>query len=108
MLTGSPVLGNQLPQRASDFSERDIRSEAERNHLFVKNISYTALSRFAEVGRLELKLPHRSQIGEWRRPRRLCRQLLGARVKSIATTNVTLVYSKFVSVFCFEISTTDK
>ena len=39
MLTGSRVLGNQLPQRASDFSERDIRSEAERNHLFVKNIS---------------------------------------------------------------------
>jgi hypothetical protein len=29
MLTGSPVLGNQLPQRAGDFSERDIRSEAE-------------------------------------------------------------------------------
>jgi hypothetical protein len=39
MLTGSPVIGNQLPQRPSDFSERDIRSEAERNHLFVKNIS---------------------------------------------------------------------
>jgi hypothetical protein len=39
MLTVSPVLGNQLPQRASDFSERDIRSEAERNHLFVKNTS---------------------------------------------------------------------
>ena len=100
MLTGSPVLGNQLPQRASDFSERDIRSEAERNHLFVKNISQTVLSRFAEVGRLELKLLHRSQIGEWRKPRRLRRQLLGARVKSIATTDRTSVHSKFSSIFC--------
>jgi hypothetical protein len=34
------------------------------------------------------------------RGRRLCRQLLGARVKSIATTDRTPVYSKFISIFC--------
>ena len=68
------VRGNELPQRASNVSEREIVSNAERNNPVLKDGILDGALRACGAGRIASKCLHRSRNSDWRKRRRLLKK----------------------------------